>query len=140
MAKVWFEEMAKSAWSAVEALLGDRELDGSNVEVVPAAESVLIVAGGTPTVPDSLFAALARGNGSASAESLPNGPEAKPEPPERLEPMEDLAKESASAKPDSEERDSAAAPEPEAAKPAATKPAADSANPEPSTPADSARP
>lgn len=138
MAKVWFEEMAKSAWSAVEALLGDRELDGSNVEVVPAAESVLIVAGGTPTVPDSLFAKSARKD-EASPDSVRKEPETAPA---ALEPLENLRNEADSAKSAPAEnaekpgKDSAAAP-------ASGNAAADSAKPEKApaadNPADSAR-
>ena len=54
MAKVWFEETAKTLWSGLELLFGDRDLDGSSTTVVPGIESRLEMAGGVPVAPDSL--------------------------------------------------------------------------------------
>ena len=139
MAKIWFEETAKSAWSALELLLGDREPGGTSVEVVPASESVLVVAGGTPTVPDSLFAKSARKEKPVSADSVLKEPETAPA---ALEPMEELRKEPDSAK--SAPAENAEKPEKDsAAAPASGNAAADSAKPEKApaaeNPADSAR-
>ena len=133
MAKIWFEETAKNAWSALELLLGDRELGNPGAEVVPASESVLLLAGGTPTVPDSLFAKQARKDEAASPDAFRKEPETAPA---ALEPLEELRKEadSAAAPAGTPERDSAAVPE---------NASADSAKPEKAdeagNPADSAR-
>ncbi len=54
MAKVWFEETAKTLWSGIELLFGDRDLDGASTTVVPGIESRLEMAGGVPVAPDSL--------------------------------------------------------------------------------------